>query len=77
MPTVPSALKAARAKHRMSQNDLAYMAGIAPRTVRSMEREGGYDCTIDVLLRVAGVLGVPIGTLISHPNRNGQPWSMR
>lgn len=73
MPTIPGALREARKRRNMTQGDLAYMSGVAVRTIRTMEREGGADVMLDGVLRVCGVLRVPLGSVIRHPDRSG-PW---
>ena len=72
---MPDPLRAARKARGLSQGELAYLSGVSERTIRTMERAGGYDVGIDSLLAVVGVLGVPVGSVMRHPHRDG-PWSL-
>ncbi|MFY0664673.1 MAG: helix-turn-helix domain-containing protein [Natronospirillum sp.] len=60
--TLPDRVKAARARDKLSQTDLADIAGVSVMVVSRIERAGmsGGGVRLDSLLRVCDALGIKI-----------------
>lgn len=67
MPTIGSEIRAARERRHMMQADLCLMSGVSMDRIAAMEK--GNNPRLDDLLRICGVLGVTLGTVIRHPDR--------
>jgi putative transcriptional regulator len=61
-PRLATRLRVARAERRLSQGDLARMAGVSRQTVSSIET-GQYCPSTILALRISNVLGVRIEEL--------------
>jgi DNA-binding XRE family transcriptional regulator len=61
-------LRNLRIKARLTQEDLAYQAGVSRKTISTMETDGGCEgVSLSVLNRVMGVLGVEISLVPKTP----------
>lgn len=58
----------------MSRADLSLMTGIPPDTLKDYEQGRRDNPRIDQVLLICGALGLRIGDVVSHPDREGQPW---
>ncbi|MFI9506996.1 helix-turn-helix transcriptional regulator [Nocardia sp. NPDC052566] len=60
--SIGQAIRTARRRHRLTQEQLAELAGTSTRTVREIERGNG-STSIGTVADVAGVVGLTLGVL--------------
>lgn len=77
MPALPDVIRAAREQRRMTRGDLSLMAGVPLQRIRDIESGRLANPRIDDLLRVCGALGCKLGEIVSHPDREDDPWLLR
>lgn len=76
MPVIPDVMRHAREAQNMSRGDLSLMTSISLEKIQRMETGEQVNLRIDEVLVLCGVLGVRLGDVVSHPDRQGQPWGV-
>lgn len=66
-------IKQLRERKDMSQSELARLVGVSPQSVQQWERPGGTAPKRSRLAKVAEVLGVTVGDIISEDDGHGRP----
>lgn len=76
MPILGDVMRLAREGQNMSRGDLSLMTGLSLEKIQRMEIGEQANPRIDEVLLICGVLGVRLGDVVSHPDRQGRPWGV-
>lgn len=73
MPILPDVIARARHAQNMTRDDLAMMSRVPSATIRNWEQGKRVNPRVDEVLLVCGVLGLRLGQVLQHPDRD-TPW---